>query len=522
MKRHALPYPIVLTCILLSGCAVHTDLTYPSSQANTIDSNTSVEKHQKPCLSMTYVPNGYTIEEDTYFYSSRHEFRPMEQSTLRYSYIRHKDRKLILATPDVLSQIREINPNIPDITVQTQYRDDLCQDIVHDKIYLQELIDTKADVNAKYSDGETPIHFAAIEGYADIVKALIDAGADINAKDDTGKTPIYFASKNGYADVVKVLIDAKADVNAKDNDGGAPIYFAAKEGYDDIVKALIHAGADVNVKDNTDQTPMHFAVKKGDVDLVMALINAKADVNAKDNTGGTPIYFAVKKGDADIVKALIHARAAVNVKNNTGESPMHLAVKKGNVAIVKALIDAGADVNAKDNTGGTPMHLAANIGRADIIQTLIKAKAYVNAKNNDGWTPLHYAASENHEAAVKTLVDARADIYAKNNQGWTPYMLTIKECHITDWKMMENHNDYLLTGVSWQTDFYVLPGQCIVFKAELEQAQSKAALDGVISSYYQRELSVELIKCWKGSFYYIHQGNKKLEEVAKKCEGKWF
>ena len=50
------------------------------------------------------------------------------------------------------------------------------------------------DVNAKNSDGQTPLHYAAMEGYKEIVELLIAEGADLNAKNGLlGKTPLDWA-----------------------------------------------------------------------------------------------------------------------------------------------------------------------------------------------------------------------------------------------------------------------------------------------------------------------------------------
>ena len=49
------------------------------------------------------------------------------------------------------------------------------------------------DVNAKYQDGRTPLHFAADRGTKEVVEPLIVKGADVNAKaGEHGETPLNF------------------------------------------------------------------------------------------------------------------------------------------------------------------------------------------------------------------------------------------------------------------------------------------------------------------------------------------
>ena len=73
---------------------------------------------------------------------------------------------------------------------------------------------------------ETPLHYAAKAGDAEVVRALIDAGENVNAQNNCGGTPLHSATVFGHSDVVRILIEAGADVNARDAEQQKPLYYA--------------------------------------------------------------------------------------------------------------------------------------------------------------------------------------------------------------------------------------------------------------------------------------------------------
>jgi hypothetical protein len=53
------------------------------------------------------------------------------------------------------------------------------------------------------SENGGALHFAAMQGHANVVEVLIEAKADVNqTKQSDGTTPLYWAAQNGQADVV--------------------------------------------------------------------------------------------------------------------------------------------------------------------------------------------------------------------------------------------------------------------------------------------------------------------------------
>lgn len=94
-------------------------------------------------------------------------------------------------------------------------------------------------LDACFSDGRTPLSYAAMYDQSKIVILLIKRGADINKKSFiTGTTPLHEAAQWASLDVVQELILNGAQQGAKDNYGLSPYDYAIKSGKIDIAHVL--------------------------------------------------------------------------------------------------------------------------------------------------------------------------------------------------------------------------------------------------------------------------------------------
>ena len=53
-------------------------------------------------------------------------------------------------------------------------------------------------INARASNGQTALHFACRENYAELARVLVRGGADVNCADEVGRTPISYAFRHPY------------------------------------------------------------------------------------------------------------------------------------------------------------------------------------------------------------------------------------------------------------------------------------------------------------------------------------
>ena len=75
---------------------------------------------------------------------------------------------------------------------------------------VRKLIKEGADVNAAQGDGMTALHWAALNGDAELASMLLYAGANVGAKTRLGGyTPLHLAAQVGHAGVIAPLVAAR-------------------------------------------------------------------------------------------------------------------------------------------------------------------------------------------------------------------------------------------------------------------------------------------------------------------------
>jgi ankyrin repeat protein len=159
------------------------------------------------------------------------------------------------------------------------------------------LLASNADVNAAANNATTPLHVAAVK---DVAALLLANKANVNARAN-GVTPLHFAALNGYTDVVRLLLTTNAEVNAKDDTGTTPLHLAVAKEHKDVVELLLAHKANVDSKDKNGVTPLYLAAG---VDIAQLLLASMADVNAKDNRGATPLDVASASGHIDVANLI--------------------------------------------------------------------------------------------------------------------------------------------------------------------------------------------------------------------------
>ena len=179
---------------------------------------------------------------------------------------------------------------------------------------IQRLAQTGVDLNARDSNGRTPLHVAAFQGHGSVAQALIAAGSDPGLLDNQRYDAVTIAAVRDDMPTLKALLasGASAKLISSIYDGTALIA-AAHLGHDGIVRELIRAGAPLDHVNNLGWTALIEAVILGDggprhTEAVRALVEAGANPKIPDRNGMTPLQHAEARGYTSIASILSRAR----------------------------------------------------------------------------------------------------------------------------------------------------------------------------------------------------------------------
>ncbi len=153
---------------------------------------------------------------------------------------------------------------------------------------------------------------------AERIQAEIARGADVNARNSDDETPLHWAAAYNSPAAVQTLIEAGADVNAREKHGDTPLHWAVSAGNPPAIRALIRGGADPSAANRELSTPLHWPVGG---EAAAILIGGGADIHAKAASGNTPLHSAARWDSPDAVSALLEAGADIHALNGEGLTP---------------------------------------------------------------------------------------------------------------------------------------------------------------------------------------------------------
>ena len=189
-------------------------------------------------------------------------------------------------------------------------------------------------------------------------------------------TPLYYAALCGFKDLVEhLIVKYPQHVNAIGGFYMTPAVAALAGNHFELARLLHRHGSSVDPRGSCGWSPLHSAAHLGHLEMVQILVELKADINARSQSLQTPLHvswFADEANGAKVVQFLLERGADASARMARGSTPLHNASKCGRPEIARLLLEHGVDVEAEDREGLTPLRVASGEGRDEIMKLLLE------------------------------------------------------------------------------------------------------------------------------------------------------
>jgi ankyrin repeat protein len=295
-------------------------------------------------------------------------------------------------------------------------------------------------------DGQesSALHLAVLGSHLAFTRDLIARGCRVDARDSQGRTPLHLAALEGSPELTLELLQARADANIADVfKGQTALHYVllstGAEATETLKVLLSFSDGDVSLRDNFGMTPLAVASELGHLDHVAALLEKDPSQSAVPNHQyWTPLHLAshglqkVKNSKKPlkfpaVLQLLLDAKAVPDANDENCKTALHRAATAGAAESAAVLIGGGASLAAADECRWTPLHHACNEGHLGVAKVLLEAKAKPSEENPSCLTPLAVATIENQVRMVELLMKHKGDPHCKAKGLQSPVMIARKE-----------------------------------------------------------------------------------------------
>ncbi len=208
---------------------------------------------------------------------------------------------------------------------------------------------------------EQELHNATIARDSIRIEYLLTRGANINARDTEGQTPLMVAAKSGDISVVNGMLEYNADPNLQDHDGWTAVMHAVRGNDPKMMRLLGKPRYKTNFEllNHDGMTALGLATYHNKANAAVAMMDsgAKPDT-AMGAARYTALMIAAKQDNQTMAQTLLQYKANPNARNAGGLTALMIAAVRNQDMLISLLLKSGADAGLKDEEGKTALMLA--------------------------------------------------------------------------------------------------------------------------------------------------------------------
>ena len=199
----------------------------------------------------------------------------------------------------------------------------------------------------------TPLHLAAINPNAAVIKKLLEQNMELNAMDTMLHKPIHYAACCESPGPLEVLIEKGANVFDVSNSKISPLHYAAINGRAENIAVILKQQRQVfKLRDRQNMTAFSYALALGEIEPIKAFLDSGVvKINAGQGPDRMPpLSWAACYGRYELCEWLLSQKARTLTKDKFKRTPLMMAVKNGHVKIASLLLQHGSEWNHVDSS----------------------------------------------------------------------------------------------------------------------------------------------------------------------------
>ncbi|XP_046562592.1 putative ankyrin repeat protein RF_0381 [Haliotis rubra] len=274
---------------------------------------------------------------------------------------------------------------------------------------------TTPDLNARGTNGWSPVMVASRFGKSDVFNLLVSKEVNLNLTDEHGNNMLHLAYQGGDMSITEHLLPL-FDINSRGQDGRTAVMYAAVNRVKSVFDLLVSEGADTSLKDDHSNSVFHLACLGGNKSIVEQLL-PHVDINSLGDSGRTAIMKAASVRNKSVFDFLVSKNADLKVIDDYRDSVLHSACKGGGSTIVQCVLQM-FDINTRGKKGLTPAMIAASLGNRHVH---VSQQANLTIADDYGNNVPHLACQGGNRSIIKHLLPL-FDINTRGQDGRTPVM----------------------------------------------------------------------------------------------------
>ncbi|MGP1594207.1 MAG: ankyrin repeat domain-containing protein [Treponema sp.] len=296
---------------------------------------------------------------------------------------------------------------------------------------------TEQTVRTSDNVGNTALHYAAEWNLPQLMQFIIQKGGDINAKNSNGETPLFSGVKANSTAAVDSLVRTKSgniDITARDFLGNTALHTAVRWSSLESGDLILRYGGDkkeqvLTAKNSAGKTALHISAQRGDIPFIKLFITHNIDKNISDETGKTPLMDAVANRKEEAAFFLLEQGASPTPQDMYGKTVFHDAAGSVSIDLIKKIRTSGGNPMVRDISGATPLSLVLHTDTV-MIDAVLGSDS--NLSNSDGETPLHIAAGEDvRETIMQQILSTGYPINKRDRTGSTALIIAAQNKMLT-------------------------------------------------------------------------------------------